>query len=76
MPAVSAADVGDARLSASAALRKAASIISENAARYLTHGKFFARLAWQNGGQAEALAFHERCTWGLRGLHAARCDRS
>ena len=45
MPAVSAADVGDARLSASGALRKAASIISENASRYLTHGKFFARLA-------------------------------
>ena len=76
MPAVSAADVGDARLSASAALRKAASIISGNASRYLTHGEFFARLTWQNGGQAEALAFRERCACGLRGAHAARSHRA
>ena len=73
---MSAADVGDARLSASAALRKAASIINGNASRYMTHVKFIARLALQNGGQAEALAFHERCTWGLRGSHAARSHRA
>ena len=76
MPPASAADVSRVRLAASAALRKAASIISGNTLRYLTHGEFFAPLALPNGGQAEALAFRERCACGLRGAHAARCDRA
>jgi len=76
MPPASAADVGRVRLAASAALRKAANIISGNALRYLTHGEFFAPLAMQNGGQAEALAFRECCACGLRGAHAARSHRA